>query len=1520
MAGFSTELSGSVIFNSGSQTQAALVPSLNALALTGSFNITGSKLTFNGVDVIQRIEAIEGGYVASGSLTPLNQHSASINRFTGSQLTINNNYIVDSASFDNRIDTVRTSLNTTISQVDDLNNLNYISSSNQISDLGFLSSSNSNLYSSSIQLLDDGFVTASLTEIPAGTISSSAQIQVLGYITSSESASFATTASYIAVENIDGIVNQSISSSYAVTASYIDPIFISASAAAAGFGEGGDIIPVGTISSSTQITNLGFITSSTEFDIQAIGRINNYTASTNPRIDALEDFSSSLDASYASDNELIILSSSIANTVNNLTKTDITSLNTFTSSIQNEVDGLVSFSSSYSTDSASFDNRINSVSVDTSSLDSRLDDLEAATGSYLTSETDSQTLSISGDQLTISTGNTITIPTGSTAVPGTISGSQQISDLGFISSSHTDITDLNTFTSSIQAEVNALSAATSSYLTSESDSQTISIIGDQLTISNGNTITIPSSSFTPTDISALNAYTASNSIDSASFDSRILNITGSGGGSTSFDGSRIISNDKLGDLFTDSVNPGTSTVSGFLDAIFYPNSGPSFTNSPNFSVPEFTNNGTYVIGTLTATDPEGQSLTFAKGDSYTDNLVTVQPSGQIILNSVPTTATFNTDDRGDGTLAHKVEVKVTDTFNSTATTDVFIHSIRNTAPQFRNNSTNGPVINGVMIPRTEANGATNNLFRVYLRDLESDNLTVSLQQDPSGHFSLTQVGNYIRLDQVTSSLDYETKTNYLLAITASDEHYQAGDDFLAINSIPLQIEVLDNKTPTIQSQVLNSISENSSNGAFVDSISASDQEGDVISFTSFVLKNTYIDGSSIPLDTYTGVSQSDPTENPFQINSSGNVTRRSGVYINSDLINKFEYEVKVTDAYNIDSLPATITINITDDPAPSISGGTQFYALESALAGGKVYDNSAGYGNSPTRFTANQSVTWNVTPGSDFTINSSGYLYLNKDIAGSSNTLGTSINGQVTATNTFGTETTTNFSVSVTDNQGPIIYFNPNNSNLNTNGARPGNSIATVTFNDLEGDSIDYNSFTLAPLNYDPALITATRSGNAFLIQPTQDLPAGNYQFELNVADTTGYGNSTYQFSTNIVQAPSGTLTKNGNAFIIESALAGSNIVTNSNGIPSGVRLDLGVNYSPRYKNATVQTFSSSNPVIDITPQGYVSLAQNISGSSIVSGDTINSTISYGDQYGNIGTGTLNISVTENAAPTVNISPISLNTDQATSGTIVATVSISDSESDTPYNLQLSGTGVVDAVAKNAASSSWDLIANQNLTAGQYSVTATAVDSFSKAGTDTATIEIVNAADFGKFYIYTSTRTGGGTLGTNNYNGIMGIAGTNSNTPPDVTSLTADTSSPIYKMINGSLGDSSIAVGGGTLTRRALASGSSPSAILEDIGSFAGAGNTSEQLLFIYPSGSDMSGIPTDIVFSFNGTDEGDYVLNVNDAGGFANTISGARLNKITLSSAHEGYNDWFVIGRTSTNTALSYEARLTAESGSVPA
>ena len=111
-------------------------------------------------------------------------------------------------------------------------------------------------------------------------------------------------------------------------------------------------------------------------------------------------------------------------------------------------------------------------------------------------------------------------PLSSLLPKGLVSGSEQII-LG-------DVTNFTSYSSSVDSILTNLVNATSSYLTSETDSQTLSIVGDQLSISNGNTVTVPS-----TDISSLNSFTSSYFIDSSSFDTRIDSLTSiSGSGFT----------------------------------------------------------------------------------------------------------------------------------------------------------------------------------------------------------------------------------------------------------------------------------------------------------------------------------------------------------------------------------------------------------------------------------------------------------------------------------------------------------------------------------------------------------------------------------------------------------------------------------------------------------------------------------------------------------------------------------------------------------------------------------------------------------------------------------------------------------------------------------------------------------------------------------------------------------------------------------------------------------------------------
>ena len=453
-------------------------------------------------------------------------------------------------------------------------------------------------------------------------------------------------------------------------------------------------------------------------------------------------------------------------------------------------------------------------------------------------------------------------------------------------------------------------------------------------------------------------------------------MSGSGGegSDVTFDGNRVISNEDLGDLFSNSVNPGTDgTIQDFLNAVFYPNSAPSITTG-NQTIQEYTTNGSTIV-TLVGTDPEGQTLTWGTADSYTDGLVSVASNGVMTLSSLPTSASFNTSAVGGG-FGHLVTVKVTDTFNTTTEKDIYIIVTPNEAPKFRETSVAGTIINSVNVNLNE-NSVNNTLVkRIFFTDAESDTITITTSSIDNEHFDVDIQSTYVDIRQNTGSLDYEQKTSYTFNIFAADEHYQAGDDLDSITTLPITINVVDNLVPTINDQTLSSINENSSNGASVDSISAADNEGDTITFSNFTLSRLELDGVEVTQGTYGGTSQlTDPHENPFQMDSSGNVTRKSGVFLNSDLINEYQYTVVVKDGFNNSSSPATITIPITDDTPATLTDNWSAgpYIIESAVTGNTIKISSNGRTGTQADYNSNQSGTWSSS-NSVVSINSNGNL------------------------------------------------------------------------------------------------------------------------------------------------------------------------------------------------------------------------------------------------------------------------------------------------------------------------------------------------------------------------------------------------------------------------------------------------------------------------------------------------------------------------------------------------------------------
>lgn len=570
-----------------------------------------------------------------------------------------------------------------------------------------------------------------------------------------------------------------------------------------------------------------------------------------------------------------------------------------------------------------------------------------------------------------------------------------------------------------------------------------------------------------------------------------------------FDGDRRVSNTNLPEGIYN-VNYGTEGLTQFVEAVFFPNSAPLIT-SVSYSIEEFEPINTH-IGYVSASDAEGQTLTFATQSSYTDNYFSLNTVDGAITTSVVVTTALNTDS-SQGYDAAPFPVQVTDTFGSTYSKTLYIKIDPNEAPKWRQDGISGNIITNTTTSLNENSEAgSKNLF--YYTDVENDTITIGTGSgvEPSGYFELQISSSFVRLVQTAASLDYETYPTYSFMLTASDEHYPSPDPD-SITYLPGHIAVVDNVGPTVDDQIVGSISENSSASTTVGTVSVSDPESDVVTFVSFVLTSLSEGGTNVPLSTYSGTGQNDPTEDAFQISSAGVVSRRSSVYLNSDLIDQYVYTVTVKDAFNTTTDTGLITINVTDDPAPSITDNWSDgpFIIESALDGDAIRTNSNGYSGTQADFNSNQSVTWQISSSDIFSITSNGQLSINTDISGAY-TSGDTITGEVTASNSFGTTNSVSFTTDITLNQPPTLTLNAVNSNLTASVAVSESALVGFTGSDPQGlDNIIAASISGpdAP-KFDLVDITGASTTRRYEVRATASMEAGDFEITGSVTDAFG--------------------------------------------------------------------------------------------------------------------------------------------------------------------------------------------------------------------------------------------------------------------------------------------------------------------------------------------------------------------------------------------------------------------------------
>jgi hypothetical protein len=264
-----------------------------------------------------------------------------------------------------------------------------------------------------------------------------------------------------------------------------------------------------------------------------------------------------------------------------------------------------------------------------------------------------------------------------------------------------------------------------------------------------------------------------------------------------------------------------------------------------------------VIGTVNATDPEGNSVTYSLSGTGSDNF-SVDANGNI-------TVVNNLD--YESASAYELTLVVDDgTYAATETLTISVADV-NEAPSLSTS---------VAFNAFQENTATGTTIATSsITDPEAGAITYSLSGTGSENFAVSSDGTVT----LASALDYETATAYEITLTAND----------GANSVSqtITVNVGDiNEAPTVSTTLAaSSFAEDVATGTTVATSSASDPESSTITYS---LSGT---GSS-----------------NFSVDANGKVTVASSL----DYETTTSYSLTLTASDGTSSTQETITFNVTD--------------------------------------------------------------------------------------------------------------------------------------------------------------------------------------------------------------------------------------------------------------------------------------------------------------------------------------------------------------------------------------------------------------------------------------------------------------------------------------------------------------------------------------------------------------------------------------------------------------------------------
>ncbi|MGY8867915.1 MAG: hypothetical protein ACKVJK_20100, partial [Methylophagaceae bacterium] len=162
--------------------------------------------------------------------------------------------------------------------------------------------------------------------------------------------------------------------------------------------------------------------------------------------------------------------------------------------------------------------------------------------------------------------------------------------------------------------------------------------------------------------------------------------------------------------------------------------------------------------------------------------------------------------------------------------------------------------------------------------------------------------------------------------------------------------------------------------------------------------------------------------------------------------------------------------------------------------------------------------------------------------------------------------------------------------------------------------------------------------------------------------------------------------------------------------------------------------------------------------------------ITFRDQYDNIGSGSITVNVAANQSPTANFTNVTANfTASIMPNTELVTISIADTESDTPFSMSITGdTSNLKAVPQNTDSSSYQIQnINRIYTGSTFNYTASIFDNFDETRSYNQSFETRDQLGTTYFYGWKNTSP------ANEATFLAGATGDTSGTPVSSGSLVA---------------------------------------------------------------------------------------------------------------------------------------------------